>query len=73
MCVCVCVCVRILKQGYSESKFLQYFCNMRHNSVAAIAFDERELLVVLGGARDIMVIVVGNGHDDKSLSPGRDW
>ena len=25
-----------------------------------------------GGARDVMVIVVGNGHDDTSSNPGRD-
>ena len=25
-----------------------------------------------GGARDVMVIVVGNGHGDKSSNPGRD-
>ena len=26
-----------------------------------------------GGARGVMVIVVGNGHGDMSLNPGRDW
>ena len=26
-----------------------------------------------GGARGVMVIVVGNGHDDTSSNPGRDW
>ena len=26
-----------------------------------------------GGARGVMVVVVGNGHDDTSSSPGRDW
>ena len=25
------------------------------------------------GARDVMVIVVGNGHDDMSSNPRRDW
>ena len=25
-----------------------------------------------GGARGVMVIVVGNGHDDTSSNPGRD-
>ena len=25
-----------------------------------------------GGARDVIVIVVGNGHGDKSSNPGRD-
>ena len=26
-----------------------------------------------GGARGVMVIVVGNGHGDTSSKPGRDW
>ena len=26
-----------------------------------------------GGARCVMVIVVGNGHGDASSNPGRDW
>ena len=26
-----------------------------------------------GGARGVMVIVVGNGHSDTSSNPGRDW
>ena len=28
---------------------------------------------ILGGARGVMVIVVGNGHDNMSSNPGRDW
>ena len=28
---------------------------------------------VLGGARGVMVIVVGNGHGDTSSNPGRGW
>ena len=28
---------------------------------------------VNGGARGVMVIVVGNGHGDTSSDPGRDW
>ena len=27
----------------------------------------------IGGARGIMVIVVGNGHGDTSSNPGQDW
>ena len=27
----------------------------------------------LGGARGVMVIVVGNGHGDTSSKPGQDW
>ena len=26
-----------------------------------------------GGARGVMVIVVGNGHGDMSSNPGQDW
>ena len=26
-----------------------------------------------GGARGVMVIVVGNGNDDTSSNPGRNW
>ena len=29
--------------------------------------------ILLGGARGVMVIVVGNGHGDTSSNPGRDW
>ena len=28
---------------------------------------------VIGGARGVMVIVVGNGHGDSSSNPRRDW
>ena len=28
---------------------------------------------ILGGARGVMVIFVGNGHGDASSNPGRDW
>ena len=28
---------------------------------------------VTGGARGVIVIVVGNGHGDTSSNPGRDW
>ena len=28
---------------------------------------------MLAGARGVMVIVVGNGHDDTSSNPGQDW
>ena len=28
---------------------------------------------LLGGARGVMVTVVGNGHGDTSSNPGRDW
>ena len=28
---------------------------------------------LFGGARGVVVIVVGNGHGDTSSNPGRDW
>ena len=28
--------------------------------------------IISGGARGVMVIVVGNGHSDSSSNPGRD-
>ena len=30
------------------------------------------IIIYLGGARGVMVIVRGNGHDDTSSNPGRD-
>ena len=29
--------------------------------------------IAFGGARGVMVIVVGIGYDDTSSNPGRDW
>ena len=29
--------------------------------------------LILGGARGVMVIVLGYGHDDTSSNPVRDW
>ena len=31
------------------------------------------IICSVGGARGVMVIVVGNGHGDSSSNPGRDW
>ena len=31
------------------------------------------LLPIYGGARGVVVIVVGNGHGDTNSNPGRDW
>ena len=31
------------------------------------------ITTVLGGARGVMAIIVGNGHGDTSSNPGRDW
>ena len=31
------------------------------------------IIIIASGARGVMVIVVGYGHDDTSSNPGRDW
>ena len=31
------------------------------------------LILAVGGACDVMVIVVGNGDGDSSSNPGREW
>ena len=31
------------------------------------------MVQAIGGARGVMVIVVGSGHGDTSSNPGRDW
>ena len=30
-------------------------------------------IIYKGGARGVMVFVIGNGHADTSSNPGRDW
>ena len=32
----------------------------------------QNIVLAIGGARGVMVIVVGNGHSDTSSNPGRD-
>ena len=31
------------------------------------------IMYIIGGARGVIVIVVGNEHGDTSSNPGRDW
>ena len=47
------------------AKVLDYGIVMSLNSSNTITF-------TFGGARGVMVIVVGNGHGDTSSNPGRD-
>ena len=42
---------------------------MRYETLYNILFNS----ILLGGARGIMVIVIGNGHGNKSSNPGQDW
>ena len=42
----------------------------------SVFFTNERLFLIqsnLGGARGVMVIVVGNGHGDTNSNPGRDW
>ena len=41
----------------NNSKSFQVFLSIKNN----------------GGARGVMVIIVGNGHGDTSSNPGWDW
>ena len=41
--------------------------------VKKLNYDELSSLVIFGGARGVVVIVVGNGHGDTSSNTGRDW
>ena len=36
-------------------------------------FRKQLIRINYGGARGVMVIVVGNGHGDTSSNPGQDW
>ena len=50
--------------GLSSLKFIKL--NTRLIKLISIKFTN-------GGARGVMVIVVGNGHGDSSSNPGREW
>ena len=43
--------------------------NMKQN-IFRLYFSD---VCIIGGARGVVVIVVGNGHGDTSSNPGRDW
>ena len=38
-----------------------------------LSFWARLISVYIGGARGVIVIIVGNEHGDTSSNPGRDW
>ena len=42
----------------------------KFNSIAGLSF--YPINIYYGGARGVMVIVIGVGHDDTSSNPGRD-
>ena len=41
--------------------------------IHGFSFTETTIKSQSGGARGVMVIVVGNGHGDTSSNPGQDW
>ena len=43
------------------------------NEISALDYKYRVDMSLNGGARGVMVIVVGNGQGDTSSNPGRDW
>ena len=50
-----------------------FSATIRRNSISHFKFPLRcHKSVHLGGARGVMVIVVGNEHGDTSSNPGRD-
>ena len=68
--------------NYSLSIVIAVFFYTYHVSFARFSFHaavdgqqyiEGYYILYLGGARGVMVIVVGNGHGDTSSNPGRDW
>ena len=52
------------------SAYMLFFANFFVNLCVKIR--ERKLIINLGGARGVMVIIVGNGHGDTSSNPRPD-
>ena len=55
--------------GSNGNESLLYIPQM--SKIEALQSDS--LVSCQGGARGVMVIVVGNGHGNTSSNPGRDW
>ena len=49
----------------SKSKFLL--------EIIVNKMGDARIVIVIGGARGVMVIVAGYGHGDTSSNPGPDW
>ena len=63
-----------LHQGYIIVRHLPSSCG-RHksHSIQPVHGQGYILIILEGGARGVMVIVVELGHDDTSSNPGRYW
>ena len=55
-----------------QDSFLQLYSFM-FARVQTWLIDFNCMVTLYGGARGVMVIVIGNGHGDMSSNPGRDW
>ena len=60
---------QIVKIDLFEKLFVLYINSCNHTTVYKLFVWDKNM----GGARGVMVIVVGNGHGDTSSNPGRDW
>ena len=58
--LCLCLCMYVYVQMYTTASFTEY-------KNFTISYKK-----IFGGARGVMVIVIGIGHDDTSSNPGRD-
>ena len=61
---------------FCPSEYMRIFRNIIPIKVTFVAnkgIYTKWNVVFIGGARGVMVIVVGNGHGDTSSNPGRGW
>ena len=63
------------KETYKNYKSLSAFFNDNNTNDNNDSNNDKTKIIykLNGGARGVMVIVVGNGHGDTSSNPGRDW
>ena len=64
--------------GFSQVRIMKVYINELHLKIDLVLYPARaegleNVDIRDGGARGVMVIVVGNGHGDTSSNPGRDW
>ena len=46
---------------------------MQYYDILANSNSNNIITFIFGGARGVIVIIVGNEHGDMSSNPGRDW
>ena len=65
-----------IKTAFLQSKQLDqpiYLLSKEANVPPGYIWKLSKCVYGLTDARSVMVIVVGNGHGDKSSNPGQDW